>query len=324
MQFLVKAFLKYIIGIIAVIFIIAFSIQYFLDKGLRNLKNTQVNDWKNILDGKINSDIIINGSSRGFVGYNSEIIGEELKSSCFNLSFNAGGYNLQQDKFDIYIKKNKTPKIIIQNIDLAFFIKNNELPDEGQFYPFLYNKDLEYLFSKFDTKFNWFKIIPLIKYNQNFNLLKAGVMANFSSKVKKNAKTINGFCPQDRAFVVDRLNLKRFENKVVKSKSKEEIKVLYQMIEFYRSRLKSNSKIILVWMPEHKLRLTGSYNLQRKYIVNELNLLQKKYKNISFIDMAYDNISNSDENYYDTFHLTERGANEFSKKISVKINNFLN
>ncbi|MBO9585982.1 MAG: hypothetical protein J7574_17585 [Flavobacterium sp.] len=316
--------MKYIIEIIVVIFIVAFGIQYFLDNGLRNLKNTQINDWKNILDGKINSDIIINGSSRGFVGYNSNIIGEKLKSSCFNLSFNAGGYNLQQDKFDIYIKKNKIPKVVIQNIDLAYFIKNNAIPEEWQFYPFLYNKDLESLTSKFDTKFNYFKIFPLLKYNQNFGLIKEGMMANFSNQVKKNAKTLNGFCPQNRAFKVDDHNLKRFQNQEVKSNNEKEIKLLHQMIAFYRSRLKFDSKIILVWMPEHKLRLTENYNQQRKFIVNELNLLQKKDKNILFIDMAYDDISNFDDNYYDTFHLTEKGANEFSKKIAVRINNFLN
>lgn len=320
-----KDFLKYSIGTIVVIFIIAFSIQYFLDFGLRNHKNTQINDWKNILHGKINSDIIINGSSRGFVGYNASIIGEKLKLSCFNLSFNAGGYNLQQDKFDIYIKKNKIPKVIIQNIDLAYFIKSNGLPDEWQFYPFLYNNELGYLTSKFDTKFNYFRIFPLLKFNQNFGLIKEGILANFSSQVKKNGKTLNGFCPQNRAFKVDSYNLRRFQNQKVESNNEKEIKLLHQMIAFYESRLESDSKIILVWMPEHKLRLTENFNLHRKFIVNELNLLQKmNKKNILFIDMAYDDISNFDENYYDTFHLTEKGANEFSKKISIKISNFLN
>ncbi len=77
-------------------------------------------------------------------------------------------------------------------------------------------------------------------------------------------------------------------------------------------------------MPEHKLRLTKKYSLKRKSIVNELNLLQKKNRNILFVDMAYDDISNNEENFYDTFHLTEKGANEFSRKLSLKIKNFLN
>lgn len=318
-----KFFLKYLIEIVVVIFLIAFGIQYFADNGLRNLKNTQINDWGNILDGKINSDIIINGSSRGFVGYNPEIIRGKLDLSCFNLSFNAGGYNLQQYKFDIYIKSNKKPKVVIQNIDLAQFSKNNEIPDEWQFYSFVYNKNTEYLISKFDTKFNWFKVIPLLKYNQNVKLLKEGIVANFSNSVKKNARTLNGFCPQNRDFKIDTHNLKQFKSMKL-SDNREEIKLLHQMLDFYNSRLKEKSKIILVWMPEHKLRLTKSFDLKRKSIVNELNLLQKKYKNILFIDMAYDDISNHNENYYDTFHLTEKGANEFSKKVSVKINNFLN
>ncbi len=207
-----KNFFKYILGIVLLFFTIAFTIQYFSDRGLRNLKNTQINDWENILEGKINSDIIINGSSRGFFCYNPIIIGNQVKLSCFNLSFNAGRSNLQQYKFDIYIKKNKKPKVVIQNIDFAYFMENKEIPDEWQFYPFVYNRDIDYLISKFDTKFNWFKVLPMLKYNQNAKLLKEGIMANFSNSVRENAKTLNGFCPQNRVFKVDTHNLKKFES----------------------------------------------------------------------------------------------------------------
>lgn len=319
-----KTFFKYIFEIVVLTFIFAFSIQYLSDIGLKNLKGSQYNDWKNILNGSINSDIIINGSSRGYVSYNPKIIGDKLNASCFNLSFNAGGYNLQQYKFDIYNKRNKKPKIIIQNIDLAHFGENTELPEESQFYPFLYNEYVNSLTAKFDKKFNLFKIIPLLKYNQNFKMLEEGVVANFSNSKKKNAKTFQGYCPQDRIFKIDYHNLKKFPIIDIKPNNEKELRLLHEMVDFYSSRLDTNSKIIFVWMPEYKLRLTKSFDLKRESIVDELKLIQKKNKKFIFIDMAYDEMSNDSLYYYDTFHLNEEGSNIFSKKVSTKISNFLN
>ncbi|MFH6994844.1 hypothetical protein [Flavobacterium sp. FlaQc-48] len=319
-----KNFLKYMIEIVVITLIIAFFIQYLSDRGFRNLKNSQYNDWQNIVEGKINSDIIINGSSRGFVGYNPVIIGNKLHLTCFNLSFNAGGYNLQQAKFDIYLKSNKPPKLIIQNIDLAHFQKNTELPDEWQFYPIIYNKSIDSLLMKFDENITYLKVFPLLKYNQNFKLLEEGIVANFSNSVKKNSKTILGYCPQDRLFKVDYHNLKKFSNIDVKAKNELEIERLHEMFNFYNSRLDKNAKMVFIWMPEYKLRLTKSFDLKRASIVEELNLIQKKYKNFIFIDMAYDEMSNHSEYYYDTFHLNEVGSTIFSKKISIKINTILN
>ncbi|WJS95120.1 hypothetical protein NYQ10_01405 [Flavobacterium johnsoniae] len=319
-----KFFLKYIFGIISMTFIVSFGIQFLADYGLRNLKNTQYNDWENIIKGKINSDIIINGSSRGFFGYNSQILEEKLKADCFNISFNAGCYKLQQYKFDMYIKRNKKPKIVIQNIDLAHFGENTEIPEIAQFYPFLYDEDINWLVDKYENKFNLFKIMPLLKYNQSFKMLEEGIVANFSNSTKKNATTFKGYCPQDRIFKIDYHNLKKMPETKVKSKNEREIDLLHKMVSFYFSRLDKDSKLIFVWMPEYKMRLSKSYDLKRQTIVEELYLIQKKYKNFTFIDMAYDDISNHSQYYYDTFHLNETGASLFSKKVSVKINEQLN
>lgn len=149
-------------------------------------------------------------------------------------------------------------------------------------------------------------------------------MPTFQIRLKKNSKTILGYCPQDRLFKVDYHNLKKFSNIDVKAKNELEIERLHEMFNFYNSRLDKNAKMVFIWMPEYKLRLTKSFDLKRASIVEELNLIQKKYKNFIFIDMAYDEMSNHSEYYYDTFHLNEVGSTIFSKKISIKINTILN
>lgn len=319
-----KLFLKFIIEIVSITFVIAYGIQYLSDRGYRNLENSKYNDWVRILNGKINSDIIINGSSRGFVGYNPEIIGNKLGLNSFNISFNAGAYNLQECKFDIYLNKNKKPGIVIQNIDLAHFVKSVQLPDEEQFYPVIYDENINSLTTKFHNRFRLLKIIPLLKYNQKIKMLEGGIIANFSNHLSKNTKTIKGYCPQQREFKKDNQNLKRNSSLASKAKNKHEIMLLHDMVKFYNSRLDKDAKIIFVWMPEYKLRLTKGFDLKRQSIIDELNLIQKNNKNFLFINMAYDEMSNHKEYYYDTFHLNEAGSNLFSIKLAMKINESLN
>jgi len=88
--------------------------------------------------------------------------------------------------------------------------------------------------------------------------------------------------------------------------------LLHDMMNFYTLRLHKDAKIVFVWMPEYKLRLTKNFDRKRESIVDELNLIQKKHRNFLFIDMAYDEMSNHNKYYYDTFHLNEAGSNLFS------------
>ncbi|WP_035638092.1 hypothetical protein, partial [Flavobacterium gilvum] len=148
-----RKFIFYISEIILIVLAVAFLIQCLADRGLQNWQNNVYNDWQNTLEGKINSDVIIMGSSRGFVGYNSKIIEDKLRLKTYNISYNAGGNNLQLSKLNIYLKNNKKPKILIQNIDLAHFDENDILPEEFQFIPFLNNPDIDDLLVSFDSKY---------------------------------------------------------------------------------------------------------------------------------------------------------------------------
>ncbi|AOW08123.1 hypothetical protein [Flavobacterium gilvum] len=320
-----RKFIFYISEIILIVLAVAFLIQCLADRGLQNWQNNVYNDWQNTLEGKINSDVIIMGSSRGFVGYNSKIIEDKLRLKTYNISYNAGGNNLQLSKLNIYLKNNKKPKILIQNIDLAHFDENDILPEEFQFIPFLNNPDIDDLLVSFDSKYTDTKYLPLLKYNQNLKLLKNGIYANFKFFNIENATTYQGYCPQNRTFKIEYHNLKK-----IKGKSKEGVdsnrykKILKKMTDFYKLNLDSSTKIIFVWAPENKLRLNKEYDSLKSPLIEEINLIQKKNKNIYFIDLSHHLISKNDYYFYDTFHLNKKGSEVFSEILSIKLSQLLN
>ena len=320
-----RDFIFFLLKIVVSVLFISLTIEFVSDRGLANLKNSVYNDWKNILEGNINSEVIIMGSSRGFVSYDSQIISKGLRLKTYNLSFNAAGFKLQQEKLDIYLKKNKNPKIIIQNIDLAHFNDNNEIPDENQFLPFIFNSDINRVISKYDKKFKMINYIPLIKYNLNFSLLKFGFISNFYQQNIENQSTYNGFCPQNLPFKIDYHNLKKLDyiskNKINLSLYKYKIQNIFK---FYKERVNTKTQIIFVWAPEHKLRLEDKYIKLISPIIEELNSIEKQNKNIHFINMSKFERLNDNEYFYDTFHLNKKGAKIFTTTLTDEITKIVN
>lgn len=317
-----KVFLTYLVKIIVSIYMVAFALEYLSDRGLSHLKNSVYNDWKNILNGNLNSEVLIMGSSRGFVSYDSPTLSKELKLSTHNLSFDAGSYMLQQDKLDIYLKNNKTPKIIIQNVDFAHFGKNNAIPSENQFLPFINNEDVNAMLLKYDNKFEALHYFPLLKYNLNLNYLRLGIVSNFYQKPIENRSTYNGFCPKKMPFKVDTHNLKRLDDL---AKKKSDITAeLQEILKFYKSKVDSKTQIIFVWAPEHKLRSQAKYKGINAPIIQELVKIDEQNENIHFINLSNHELLNSNEYFYDTFHLNKNGAKIFSTILSNKINKIIN
>lgn len=318
-----KKFLIYISSILFLTFAIGMLTQYVSDNGLKDIPNSVYEDWDAILLGKINSKIIINGSSRGRFSYDTEVISSITKSSTHNLGFNAAGYELQQSKFLLYLDKNVFPKVIIQNIDLTHFNEDDVIPDESQFIPFVNKHEVNEFLIKYDKKYNYIGYIPLLKYNLNYKILKKGVFSNFC-KEDSDLMFYAGFTPKKQKFKLDKHNIKRLDN-YLKDPQRliQKIDIKFEIVSaFYEDLLNSNKETILiyVWAPEKKERLVEKYQQLYNPLKEKLKIKASNNKNIYFLDFSNDIISQSDVFFYDTFHLNNIGAKEFSQKLSNEIN----
>lgn len=310
--------------LLGVAYLVAMALQLVSDHGLKLQEKSVYEDWDAIVKGTVNADLVIVGSSRGYTGYNPMIIGDGLKMKAHNLSFNAGGYKLQERKLDIYLKNNATPKIIVQNIDLAHFSENRMLPDESQFITSVNNPDVNGLISSYDVKFEYINYIPLLKYNQNFKLLKSGLAANFR-KTANPVPIYSGFYPKRQSFKVDNHNLQKLLSAVKDSVSytaKNKIKLEY-IVKNYKSVIKEDAILILVWAPEHRERLKKTFDPLKQPLLDKLKQIDSENENIYFIDLSHDEMSQNSGYYYDTFHLNDKGADVFSKKLSDEISNIM-
>lgn len=310
-----KRFFLELAKIIVLTFLIAYGIQLLADFGLKNKEQTLYHDWEKIVEGKVNAEVLILGSSRGFVSYDPRIIENKLGLSTINLSINAGCFDIQQKKLQLYLKHNKKPKYIIQNVDLPNFGKTTMLPDEDQFIPFLNDSSIKEMILSYDSKYAYIGYFPLLKYNQSYELLKQGVLSNFTSISIPNRISYNGFSPNNYPFQMDHHNLKKMQEKIKLGIDRNEYKKNVQnAIAFYNATLGKSVEIIFVWAPENKERLKKEYDPLRNPLLYELRHL--KQSNHHFIDFSNDAISMKNGNYYDSFHLNAKGAHLFTSKLA--------
>lgn len=312
-----KNWVLYILKFIFLSLIVAFFLQIVCDNGLKKINNSIYNEWSKILGGKINADVLIMGSSRAVVSYNTEIVSRMSGLESYNLGFNAGGENLQLEKLKLYLKLNKKPKIIIQNIDQAHFGFNQELPEETQFIPFLGNNDLKAFLAKYDPKYNYLEYIPLLKYNNNQYVFFEGIVSNFKSVIPNNL-IFNGFVPVNKKFKLDKHNLINLEKvKIEKQNISGKIDI---MLKFYSENLNKDSFVFFVWAPEKVERLDPKFLNSKMYIKKILKNKIKANSNYFFIDMMDNPISYDQNCFYDTFHLNNYGAKIFTTELVQNIN----
>lgn len=316
-------FLFYLVKVLAITYCLAFAIHFFADNGLKKIEGSIFQDWNNLLEGDINSELVILGSSRGAVSYNPEIFERITGLSSYNLSYNAGSYNLQYLKMETYLKRNKAPVVLIQNIDLSHFSRTNTIPEEFQFLPFLYNNDLRENLSELNNGYKIHKYVPLVKYNNHHSLLWQGILSGLGKDLKIYS-TSKGYLPIDKPFKMDRHNLERLAN--LNSNPSSILDLYFQGLDsttsFYKKKIPSSTKVFLVWAPEFKER-RDTISAVTSLIRKEVRKRFRNMPNVFFLDYGDDPISEDSIYFYDTFHLNKKGSEIFSYKVSNDIKNIL-
>ncbi len=315
-------FFLYLLKLGCLSLVVALVLQLMADTGLRKMENTAMDDWVKILDGSINSDLIILGSSRSYTGYDPTVFEKNTGLSSYNLSLNAAPFSLQQIKLERYLANNKAPKVIVQNVDLTHFQKSKHILDPVQFLPFLGNKALSNDLSAFDREFRLRKWVPLYKYNTFKTEFRLGLQSFFGDDISI-LKSKKGYAPKDRIFKADLHNLKRIQNHVRDStgfmRNDEYVEETFRRI---KNREDKDQAIFMVWAPEIEVRRELATQVSNP-LKEKLSRFAEQEKNVFFLDYSADPIANDTINFYDTFHLNRKGATLFSEKVSMKINELL-
>lgn len=290
-------------------------LDVIVTKGLRKSNAFEFNELTMIHNSQIDANLIINGSSKALCQFDPKIIDEMLSVKSYNFGMNGTGLELQNLVYNLYRKYNKKPDYIIQVVSSGTLKETENMHEFKRYSPYL-NDSLVREKALVLNGFNKVDLyIPFIKYsgfsieiiNGIFNFIGIKLPSDKNKKYKgyfsHNAQWNNSFekfkekYPNGLELIIDKELIELLDTSVKKA-------------------IQEGTNYIMIYPPtyyEAQLYITnreGIINIYKEIAINN---------NIIFLDFSSDELTKSKEYFYDSQHLNKKGAELFTKKLSLRI-----
>lgn len=257
-----------------------------------------------LLQGRINKDVIVLGSSRGAMNIIASQIEQETGQSVYNISFPGSDVTFHEFILKTLLKYNKKPKIIIFAVDepAELLVSPSIIFRKDKLYPLVkYNYINEELINRGDRNFtSWF--MCLSRLNKT-NLTLEQKPTKFDSILPCGSMPVNF---EDPKFS------KSYKHKILPySIAKESIvkKVAYQSI--LKQCEANNIQVVFAFSPNFAAHSKAFENR-----IRNLALPNSKFFIYDTTNLGYQNKSY----FYDESHLNKRGATIFTSELSSFLN----
>ncbi len=313
-----KKFLINILFFAAPVILLSWLFDGILTKGIRKSQTGDVKVWDEIFGGKINSDVVIYGSSRAQFHIDPSILEDTLGLSTYNLGIRGHSYLMAKYRHDILLKHNKTPKIIICSVDFISFEKRVDLYGYKNFAPFLDDSILRKATKQY-TGFDCYDYdLPLVRYIGYKKEILGSLKYLIYKKQNETDEFSKGYCPYQENWNGEFDKVKATLKKI---KANIDSNTLVVFENFLEEAHNKKIKIIFVYCPE--------YYESKDFIENRTDLVNifKKYADkyaIPVLDYSNDTLCNDKKYFYDAEHLNVRGATIFSSHLAHDIKTLTN
>ena len=122
-----RKFLLKLLYLILPLVALSYPLDYLISNALKedHGMHGEYEVWNAIYENKIDSDIVIYGSSRAWVQINPEILETYLGKKTYNFGVDGHNFRIQYLRHLEYIKHNKKPRHIIVSVD-AFTLQKRD------------------------------------------------------------------------------------------------------------------------------------------------------------------------------------------------------
>ncbi len=282
-------------------------LDYIVSTGLKHTEEYRFQSWNDIIDSKINADILIMGNSRAFSHYSPKILDSVLNINSYNIGIGGHPFNVQHLKYELYERHNIKPKLIIQNIDFATFSTHvSILHEREQVFPYIHDSLLRSQLINFG--FSRAEVyLPFYRYFGYQMVVKNGIFEYLGLKHYNFQPAYKGYRPEEEKWNGTELSkLSKIESLM------DETTIL--LFENYLTHCKKfNIKVVMVNTP---IYYVASQKLENKNKFNDLiSGISKKY-NVPYLDYTNDSICFDTVNFSVAVHLNKKGAEIFSRKLA--------
>ena len=291
-------------------------LSYFADVFIStNLKRSnkfaekEYSTWNDILEGKVNSDIIIYGNSRAWVQFNPTMMTDSLHLPTYNLGIDGHNFCLQYLRHRMLLKNNSKPKVIIVSIDMFSLEKRKDLYNLEQFLPYmLWNAEIKSATSGYEGFVFMDYEIPLVRYYGKTEALETAIRF-YSGHLSNPICRIKGYQGRNESWNTD-FDKAKLTRKNYEAKPDPETIILFE--RFITECITGNIKLVFVNAPEY---IDGQEFIKNRAEVLAIYTKLSKQYHIPFYDYSNDAISFQKKYFYNTVHMNKMGAELFTAKL---------
>lgn len=300
--------------------IIAFPLDYYVSQnvGKSNSCNGEYQVWNDIFNGKIDSDMLVYGSSKAWVDFNPLVLEDTLGWKVYNFGIDGHNFWLQYLRHLEFLKFNPKPKCIVVSVDMLTLEKKKELYNMDQFLPYmLFDKEIHQYTSSYQGFSHFDYFVPMIRYFGRREALVNAVLYSINIPHSKPMRN-KGYMGMETEWNSDFENAKSLMSHYavkIDSASRD----LFG--EFLSGCNRMEIKVILVYSPE--------YVENRDFFSNreEIVTLYREYAslyNVPFLDYSDNPICLKKEYFYNSTHLNKIGSDLFSAILAKDLRSLLN
>ncbi|WP_158748505.1 hypothetical protein [Acidobacterium sp. S8] len=302
-------------GMILVLF---FLMNAMITSGLRRTKTSAFGSWNQVMEGKVNADIVVVGSSRASVQYDPRTIEAVTGHSAYNLGINGTQTDMQVAFFKAYLEHNRKPHTVLFNLDAFAFVTSHEVFNPAQYMPYLYDRALYDALRKINPEIWKSRYLPLYGYvveDMNYTWVH-GIEAFFGHSPAEDY--FLGFNPRYRSWSSD---FERYQAANPKKVSFDiEPAGVADVEDLIQVCKKNGIDLIFIYSPEYKQMQMMTSN--RAEIFDHFRKFTEQY-NIPMWDYS-DWPHDSDTSFfYNSQHLNATGAAAFSLDVADRLRQYL-
>jgi hypothetical protein len=300
-KFILKGFLFFLV-IIAIAYILDFMIQ----EGLKTSNYREITKWNEVIEGGIDAEILIVGSSRALVHFDCEQIKKSTGKTCYNLGFDGTTYPLQKLMLELYLSQNKVPEKIIWSLDYHSFSDVPDFYGFEQLVPYQKNFFIRKILSMHEIPDYQFTV-PLFRYSYNPKMKVIGLYS-YVGKYHRDPVLRFGFRMQEKVWD---FTFEEFVRNNPDGFSTIFDRMIFEQFILFNKKLSEDSLIIWVVPPyfrEYNSKILNGHEILSLFESSADQL------NINFMDYSNHLLGRDKENFYNANHLNRRGVERFMDK----------
>jgi len=290
--------------------VLLIPLSMIVDKGLQKSRHFYFSEWNDLYAGRIQADMLFMGSSRAWVHFSPQIFDSAYHLNSYNLGLDGTTVDMQLERFHIYLRHNRKPRYIIQEVGLhTAILRQKELPQYAQLLPYLSDTAIWRIYKKqYENASLAERYFPLFKYNNQLPLIKEGILSFLGRGTA--ATKYKGYRGQLLSWDSS------FSNFVRDNPRGYALSIDSTAIDIFKDYLKwckeQDVKIILVYAPSYYE--AGRYITNLSDIKNLISDIAAEY-DVPYLDYTENYLDSNKRYFYNSQHLNKEGAEIFSRMV---------